>query len=128
MNETYDQLVKRLTKDLGYDMNMIHSALGATSEAGEFADQIKAHIVYGRDLDTLNLIEEAGDAIFFLIMGMQQHGFTLQDVLRVNMAKLNARYSEGYSDASANNRKKEFEREVMQKALEASMAERGDEG
>lgn len=128
MINIYDQHVKRLTKDLGYDMNMIHSALGAASEAGEFADQIKAHIVYGRDLDTLNLIEEAGDAIFFLIMGMQQHGFTLRDVLRVNMAKLNARYSEGYSDAAANNRKKEFEREVMQKALGATRAARGNKG
>lgn len=117
MNETYDELVKRLTKDLGYDMNMVHSALGATSEAGEFSDAIKAHIVYGRELDYINLVEEAGDAIFFLMIGMHQLGYDLQDVLRANMAKLNARYQEGYSDAAANNRKKEFERAAIARAL-----------
>lgn len=121
MNETYDCLVKRLTKDLGYDMNMIHAALGATSEAGEFADAIKAHIVYGREVDEINLVEEAGDAIFFLMIGMHQLGYNIQDVLKANMAKLNARYQEGYSDAAANNRKKEFEREAIKAVLQEAI-------
>lgn len=115
--ETYEDLVRRLTKPLGDKMDLLHSALGVTSEAGEIADAIKAAAVYGRPLDIINLVEELGDLRFFATMAAQKLGLTADDIERANMAKLNARYAEGYSDASANNRKKEFEREAIEKAV-----------
>lgn len=118
MNESYEQLVSRLAKPMSSDlMDFIHMTLGATSEAGELADAVKATLVYGRDLDFINVVEEVGDALFYLEGTMQKLGLTLEDAKRANMAKLNARYQEGYSDAAANNRKKEFEREAIAQAV-----------
>lgn len=115
--ENYEQLVTRLTKPLGDKMDLIHAALGVTSESGEVADAIKASVVYGRELDLINIIEELGDLRFFATMIAQKFGLTGEDIERANMAKLNARYQEGYSDAAANNRKKEFERQVIARAV-----------
>lgn len=117
MTETYEDLVKRLLKPLGDKMDTLHGALGVTSEAGEVADLIKAAVVYGRPLDLINLIEELGDLRYFATMLAQKIGLTGEDIERANMAKLNARYQEGYSDAAANNRKKEFEREAIAMAV-----------
>ncbi len=117
MNEHYEDLVARLTKPLGDKMDLAHGALGITSEAGEAADIIKAAIVYGRPIDLIHLVEELGDLRFFATMIAQKFGLTGEDIERANMAKLNARYQEGYSDAAANNRKKEFERQVIARAV-----------
>lgn len=117
MNEHYEDLVARLTKPLGDKMDLIHAALGVTSESGEVADAIKASAVYGRELDLINIIEELGDLRFFATMIAQKFGLTGEDIERANMAKLNARYQEGYSDAAANNRKKEFERQAIARAV-----------
>lgn len=117
MNETYMDLVARLMKPLGDKMDLAHAALGVASESGEVADAIKATIVYGRELDQINLVEELGDNHFFASTILLKLGLTWEDIERANMAKLNARYQKGYSDAAANNRKKEFEREAIAMAV-----------
>lgn len=115
-SETYTEMVHRLTKPMGHRMDLIHAALGVTSEAGELADLIKGHIIYGRELDLVNFVEEAGDLLFFVELALQKIGLTSEDARRANMAKLNCRYEEGYSDAAANGRKKELEREAISRA------------
>lgn len=117
MNETYMDLVARLLKPLGDKMDLAHAALGIASESGEVADAIKATIVYGRPLDAINLIEEIGDNHFFASIILLKLGLTWDHIERANMAKLNARYQEGYSDAAANDRKKQFERDAIAMAV-----------
>lgn len=58
--------------------NMRHAILGLITEVGEFATGIKRHVVYGKALDSeitvdgktttirLNMIEEAGDAMWYV--------------------------------------------------------------
>ena len=118
--ENYSDFVARLSKDMGQDMNLIHSALGVASDGGEFVDAIKAHAIYGKDLDVVNLIEEAGDVLFFLEMGLQQIGCSIMTAMAVNQAKLNVRYSKGYNDADAKERRKDLERQAMRDAIMAA--------
>src|SRR5690625_421033 len=116
MRESYEETVKRLAKPLGQPMDAIHAALGMVTEAGEIADAIKAHIIYGKPLDVVNIVEELGDLRFFMEMMIQQIGLNMHFIERGNVAKLNARYQQGYNDADAKERKKAFEMEELKRA------------
>ena len=86
-----------------------HMATGVSGEAGELLDAIKKHVVYGREPDVQNIVEELGDLEFYL-EGIRQHfDITRELTLQANYTKLygskSARYSSGsYSDEQANTR------------------------
>lgn len=86
-----------------------HMATLVAGEAGELLDAIKKHVVYGKEADTENVLEELGDLEFGLSAIRDHFGFTRKQSLAHNMSKLltgkNARYSEGsYSDKAAQER------------------------
>lgn len=74
----------------------IHMVMGVAGEAGELLDAIKRWVIYGKDLDLNNVVEELGDIEFFLAGIRQNLGVTREETLEANMAKLGVRY-EGYS-------------------------------
>lgn len=114
---TYQKAAMTTKKELGFQMDMFHAALGLSDEAGEFASAIKAALVYGKGMDKVNLIEELGDLLWFVSLAADTLGVPLAVVMEANIAKLQVRYSEGYADAKAQNRVKELEREVIAKVL-----------
>lgn len=79
-----------------------HAATGIVGEAGELIDAIKKHVVYNRELDMQNVIEELGDIEFYMEQLRQSLGITRDETLEANLAKLNKRYASGaFSDAQA---------------------------
>lgn len=83
---------------------MVHAAMGAASEAGELISPVKAHWIYGRELDKENILEESGDALFYIQALLAELGWSLEDAMLYNIQKLARRYPSGYSDQSANER------------------------
>jgi len=83
--------------------HLLHMAVGITGEAGELADAIKKHVIYGKPLDVDNVVEEVGDALFMLqaILNVAKPGMTIEEVAEMNRVKLITRYPTGYSDAAA---------------------------
>lgn len=102
-----------------------HMVVGVSGELGELLDAIKKHIIYGKDLDRENVVEELGD-IFFYVRGMNGFGgletyfddfinesieiynilnfvhVTVDECLEYNINKLNKRYPSGaYSNEQA---------------------------
>ncbi len=65
--DTYCALAKR-TEKLMPDLHqrLTHHALGYATEAGEILDVFKKHHIYGKPLDRVNLVEEIGDACWYL--------------------------------------------------------------
>lgn len=53
-----------------------HAVIGYFTECGEFVDQYKKHMFYGRELDKTNLIEELGDMCWYLALA-ERHGRNL---------------------------------------------------
>ena len=113
MNEIEQQharMVKRLAKPgivirdsmTGEDAHIIHMALLIAGEVGELVDAIKKHVIYGKTLDRLNVIEELGD-IEFALSAIRDWALTDRDeVLATNIEKLERRYSSGsYSNQQA---------------------------
>lgn len=98
----YDIFVEKLFKRGAACGDFMHAAIGVCGEAGELGDAIKKHIVYGRELDIKNVIEELGDLRFYMQALMNLIGISEQQVLQHNALKLSERYQRlEYSDEAA---------------------------
>lgn len=100
--DDYDSHVARLFKRVGFQVDLLHAALGVTSEAGELATSVKKHWAYLAPLDRENILEELGDLMFYVAALAQVCDFSLEQVVAHNIDKLNKRYPSGsYSDQQA---------------------------
>lgn len=67
--KTYQELALRTEKPGMSEVDRWnHALLGMISETGEIASIIKAHIIYGKELDITHLKEELGDASWFFAL------------------------------------------------------------
>lgn len=112
LSMTHPELVKALLKPAQHlwavttvgDINLMHLEMGIVGEAGEISDAIKKHVIYRKPLDISNLIEELGDLEFYMEALRQHLGLSRDGILAANIAKLQKRYADGYSDRAAHER------------------------
>ncbi len=98
-----EDIVRQLSAD---KVDLLHMAVGISGEAGELLDAIKKHVVYNKDLDIENVVEELGDLEFYM-EGLRARLLITRDLtLEKNIEKLSVRY-EGlrYTDQQAQERK-----------------------
>jgi NTP pyrophosphatase (non-canonical NTP hydrolase) len=103
---THPQLVRALAKDgrlIAAEMtpsqaHLLHMTIGISGEAGELLDVVKKHVIYQKDLDCENVIEELGDLEFYMEGLRQWMGVTREACVKKNIEKLTRRYGEKYSD------------------------------
>jgi len=81
-------------------VDLLHSLLGLATESGELLTTLKKHLFYGVPLDRENLLEELGDARWFFELILRTLGFTMEEVMDANIAKLKRRFPEGVFDAA----------------------------
>lgn len=91
-------ILNRLT---AHQLNLMHASMGISGESGELVDAIKKHVMYNKPLDTENVLEEAGDIMFYLVALLNTLGYTLEEAITYNRDKLETRYPNGYSNARA---------------------------
>lgn len=82
-------------------VDALHMAVGISGEAGELIDAIKKWVIYNKELDKENVIEELGDLEFYMQGLRTRLGIRREDTLRHVVQKLSKRYEEGYSDKAA---------------------------
>lgn len=110
-HKSYDHVAARFTPSMS---RLTHAALGLSTEANEFCDQLKKHLIYGKELDKVNLIEELGDLCWFIAMACDELGTNFEEIQQININKLKARYGEKYSDDKALNRNLSNERNILE--------------
>lgn len=79
-------------------------ALGVAGEAGEVADLFKKHLFHGHALDVGKATKELGDVLWYVAVLAQRIGVPLSEVADANVAKLRARYPDGFSSERSKNR------------------------
>jgi NTP pyrophosphatase (non-canonical NTP hydrolase) len=89
----------KMSDDLLFNLN--HAALGVAGEAGEFVDSVKKSLIYNRPVDTENLQEELGDMLWYIALAAASLGVSLDKIAADNIAKLQKRYPEKYTDELA---------------------------
>ena len=83
------------------------AALGLAGEAGEYIELIKKHLFHGKDLDREKAVKELGDVLWYVMFAADSIGSSLDEVARVNDAKLRERYPNGFSVEAARTRRSE---------------------
>jgi NTP pyrophosphatase (non-canonical NTP hydrolase) len=102
----YDRQILRLT----------HSVMGVANESGELMEILKKHVFYGTETDRTHLIEEYGDPLWYIALGLDSLGISITETMEKNVAKLKARYPSGKFDAKdAVNRDIEAEKSALEK-------------
>ena len=74
---------------------LINYTLGLVGEAGEVAELVKKHTFHGVSMGG-RLQEELGDVLWYLAALCEECGLSLDAVAEQNVAKLKARYPEGF--------------------------------
>lgn len=108
--KTFQEMAQDLSKPGGEIVDTLnsgeahawHMATGVCTEAGELLDAVKKAVIYKRDLDRENVVEELGDLRFYMAGIMNLLDITDEEILAYNNAKLSKRYASGsYSNEQA---------------------------
>lgn len=84
--------------------NKEYAVLGLAGEVGELYSLLAKSIRDEKPLDVSSLKKEIGDCVWFLAAIADDYGFTLADVLEVNLKKLNKRQKDNTLTGSGDNR------------------------
>ena len=76
---------------------LINGVMGLCGESGEAIDIVKKHLHQGHPLDKEKLVKELGDIAWYLAETAYALDTSLEEVLDQNIAKLRARYPEGFA-------------------------------
>lgn len=93
---------------------LLHAFMGVTTEIGENTDVLKKSLMYGKSIDRINVLEEFGDKLWYVAIGLKAAGFTIEEAMERNIAKLRKRYPGGFSEDKAINRDLDAERKVLE--------------
>lgn len=93
----------------------LHMTLGLVTESAEIADVYKKKIAYAKEVDEINVKEELGDLMFYVVNFCNINGWDLRDILDTNITKLQVRYPESFSNEKALNRDLDAERVELEK-------------
>jgi NTP pyrophosphatase (non-canonical NTP hydrolase) len=94
---------------------LIHGMIGLCTETGELQDMVKKNLAYGKPFDRVNVKEECGDILWYLALSLDAVGYTMEDAMEANIAKLKKRYPDKFSSGNALNRDIAAEREALER-------------
>jgi NTP pyrophosphatase (non-canonical NTP hydrolase) len=114
INTYQGKAARTLAKIDGNILDDLHMILGMQTEVAEIADVYKKCIAYKKPLDLVNIKEELGDAMWYIANLCNMHGWDLRDILDTNIAKLEARYPEKFTEEQALNRNLSVERQILE--------------
>jgi NTP pyrophosphatase (non-canonical NTP hydrolase) len=87
-----------------FEIDLVWNAIGLADEAGEVAGAIKKAVFHEHGVDRAALIKELGDTAWYLSALCTVLGVNLSEVFERNVAKLEARYPDGFEPARSMNR------------------------
>lgn len=95
-NEYQRLAMTTLNPELSKKDVLINGVMGLCGESGEAIDIVKKHLHQGHELDKEKLIKELGDIAWYLAETAYALDVELDEVFEKNIAKLKARYPEGF--------------------------------
>jgi len=99
--QTYVQTVLLRARPMSVGDQAKHALIGMVTEIGELGDAFKKNFVYGKAIDNVNVMEECGDFLWYLVLLLDTKGWHMRDVDRLAEAyKLDPTFREN-SDLDA---------------------------
>lgn len=99
--------------------NIVHGVIGIFTEAGELLEALRDGYNSQAGIDPINMREEIGDMFWYVAILLYEasrdgDGMTFEDAMRVNIAKLRARYPDKFNERDANERNLANERVILE--------------
>lgn len=111
----YMEDTARTCPQLGTDFwDQLHMVIGISTESGELLDVFKKALAYSKGLDFVNIGEEIGDILWYLINLCRMLNLDPEEIMQININKLKARYPEKFTKEKALNRNLDQEREILE--------------
>ena len=95
----------------------LHGVVGFATEAAELVTAYLKFAFHGEMLDSVNLGEEVGDAFWYAGVLSDEHGFTFDQIMETNIAKLQRRFPDKFDAARAIERDTNAERVILDSRL-----------
>ena len=86
---------------------ILTASIGMASEAGEFSDIIKKIVFQGKEVneETIRHLKlEIGDVMWYIAQACMGLNVSLEEVIRMNIEKLEKRYPGGFDKIKSNNK------------------------
>ncbi len=74
-----------------------NAAMGLCGEAGELANEVKKFLFQNHDFNKATIIEELGDCLWYIALGCESIGISMEDIAQSNIDKLFIRYPEKFT-------------------------------
>lgn len=105
INEYQQAALRTANKNLNSTEQLTNGLMGLNGEAGECIDILKKHLFQGHDLDRRHIAMELGDVAWYLVVSAHAVGYDLETIMEMNVAKLYARYPDGFDAEHSINRR-----------------------
>ena len=96
-------------------LDNLHMVLGMVTETAELADVFKKDLAYGKPIDWVNVGEEVGDLMFYIVNFCRINNIDLENELQKNVNKLLVRFPIEFTGEQAINRDVAAERVELEK-------------
>lgn len=100
-----------------FQIELLHGAMGLSTEANELLDMMKKNIFYGNPIDVPNIVEECGDAMWYISLILREAGFSFEEVMQINIDKLKLRFPEKFEEHQAIDRDVAKERKLLEDSV-----------
>ncbi len=103
-----ERITKRIQSgsDQGRDVaGLVNGLMGLAGETGELTDMFKKWIFHDAPMDENHAKKEVGDVCWYIAMICHSMGWSLDEILKMNIDKLKARYPKGFDTEKSNHRK-----------------------
>lgn len=92
----YQKAALRTAKEMDNCKQLMNAALGICGEGGEVADMVKKSAFQGHSMNVTHVAKELGDVLWYIAVGAKAIGYTMDEIGQMNLAKLEARYPNGF--------------------------------
>lgn len=106
-SEYRESVLRTARTDLNKDKQLQNILLGIAGESGEILDCFKKQLFQDHPEDKTKIMNEVGDVLFYLYWLAENQGFTIEECMFSNKAKLEKRYPVTFSPTLSLNREKE---------------------
>lgn len=96
------------------NLRLLHAMVGLCTETGELQDAVKKHMIYGKPLDLVNIVEEFSDCLWYIAVGLDACGSSFEEAFAKNIAKLKARFPDKFTEQNALVRDLDAERAALE--------------
>jgi len=95
-NEYQRLALRTLNPELDRKEMLLNSVMGLCGESGEAIDLVKKHRMHGHPFDREKFAKELGDIAWYLAEAAAAIDMELDDILKMNIEKLEKRYPQGF--------------------------------